>query len=89
MKSKFEMSEDFLKNDDILKCPICGEELVRSKKGPEYILCRNCKKRFKPKKKTAEKAERPGEERPRAKRTDTQRTGRERPAEARDLSLPS
>ena len=28
MKSKFEMSEDFLKNDDILKCPICGERLL-------------------------------------------------------------
>lgn len=66
-----------------MKCPICGEELVRSKKDPEYMLCRNCKKRFKPRKKTAEKAERPGEERPRSKRPEAQRTGRERPAAAR------
>ena len=28
MKSKVEISEDFLKNDDILKCPICGERLL-------------------------------------------------------------
>lgn len=66
-----------------MKCPICGEELVRSKKDPEYMLCRNCKKRFKPRKKTDEKAERPGEERPRSKRPEAQRTGRERPAAAR------
>ena len=28
MKSKFEISEDFLKNDNILNCPICGERLL-------------------------------------------------------------
>ncbi len=64
-----------------MKCPICGGELVRSKKDPEYMLCRNCKKRFKPRKKTAERAERPGEERPRSKRPEAQRTGREEPSE--------
>ncbi len=30
-----------------MKCPICGEELVRSKKDPNYLLCYNCKKKFK------------------------------------------
>lgn len=30
-----------------MKCPICGRELRRSTKDPEYGLCDNCRKRFK------------------------------------------
>ncbi len=30
-----------------MKCPICGEELVQSKKDPNYLLCYNCKKKYK------------------------------------------
>jgi len=30
-----------------MKCPTCNEELVRSKKNPEYMLCYNCKKKYK------------------------------------------
>ncbi len=29
-----------------MKCPICGQELVQSKKDPNYLLCYNCKKKF-------------------------------------------
>ena len=28
-------------------CPICGQELVPSKKDPDFLLCYNCKKKFK------------------------------------------
>ena len=39
-----------------MKCPICGQELTPGKKDPNYLLCYNCKKKFKvPQKKTAEK----------------------------------
>ena len=30
-----------------MKCPHCGEELVRSTKNPEYLLCYTCKKKYK------------------------------------------
>ena len=30
-----------------MKCPHCGEELVRSSKNPEYLLCYTCKKKYK------------------------------------------
>ncbi len=30
-----------------MKCPICGEELTPSKKDPRYVLCHNCRKKFK------------------------------------------
>ncbi len=29
-----------------MKCPICGQELTQSKKDPNYMLCYNCKKKF-------------------------------------------
>ncbi len=29
-----------------MKCPICGQELVQSKRDPNYLLCYNCKKKF-------------------------------------------
>lgn len=34
-----------------MKCPNCKGELVRSKKDPDYLLCYNCKKKFKVKSK--------------------------------------
>lgn len=30
-----------------MKCPTCGEELVTSKKNPNYLLCFTCKKKYK------------------------------------------
>lgn len=30
-----------------MKCPICGEELKPSKKDQRYMLCHNCRKKFK------------------------------------------
>lgn len=30
-----------------MKCPICGQELKPGKKDPNYLLCYNCKKKFK------------------------------------------
>lgn len=39
-----------------MKCPICGETLKPGKKDPNYLLCYNCKKKFKaPQKKAAPK----------------------------------
>ncbi|MBQ4362222.1 MAG: hypothetical protein II787_04805 [Lachnospiraceae bacterium] len=29
-----------------MKCPHCGEELIRSTKNPEYLLCYTCKKKY-------------------------------------------
>ncbi len=29
-----------------MKCPHCGEELVRSTKNPDYLLCYTCKKKY-------------------------------------------
>ncbi len=37
-----------------MKCPICGQELTLSKKDPNYLLCYNCRKKFRvPQKQTA------------------------------------
>ena len=30
-----------------MKCPHCGEELVRSTKNPDYLLCYTCRKKYK------------------------------------------
>ena len=30
-----------------MKCPICGQELRPGKKDPNYLLCYNCKKKYK------------------------------------------
>lgn len=30
-----------------MKCPICGRQLRPGKKDPNYLLCYNCKKKFK------------------------------------------
>ncbi len=30
-----------------MKCPICGQELRPGKKDPNYLLCYDCKKKFK------------------------------------------
>lgn len=30
-----------------MRCPICGEDLKPSKKDPRYMLCYNCRKKFK------------------------------------------
>ncbi|MFV0363857.1 MAG: hypothetical protein ACK5LL_12345 [Suipraeoptans sp.] len=30
-----------------MKCPTCGEELITSKKNPNYLLCFTCKKKYK------------------------------------------
>ena len=38
-----------------MKCPICGQELKQGKKDPNYLLCYNCKKKFKVPQKTIEK----------------------------------
>ena len=41
-----------------MKCPICGQELRPGKKDPNYLLCYNCKKKFKvPQKKMQQKEE--------------------------------
>lgn len=40
-----------------MKCPNCNGELVRSKKNPDYLLCYNCKKKFKVKAKPREEKE--------------------------------
>lgn len=37
-----------------MKCPICGDTLTPSKKNPDYVLCHNCRKKFRlPKKRKA------------------------------------
>ena len=39
-----------------MKCPTCGQELTQSKKDPNYLLCYDCKKKYKaPAKKASEK----------------------------------
>ena len=38
-----------------MKCPICGQELKPGKKDPNYLLCYNCKKKFKVPQKKIEK----------------------------------
>ena len=41
-----------------MKCPICGQELKPGKKDPNYLLCYNCKKKFKvPQKKAVRREE--------------------------------
>ena len=46
-----------------MKCPICGQELRPGKKDPNYLLCYNCKKKFKvPQKQAAKKKETQQEE---------------------------
>lgn len=41
-----------------MKCPICGQQLRPGKKDPNYLLCYNCKKKFKtPQAKASEEAE--------------------------------
>ena len=41
-----------------MKCPVCGQELRPGKKDPNYLLCYNCKKKFKvPQKKVKTSAE--------------------------------
>lgn len=30
-----------------MKCPICGQQLRPGKKNPDYLLCYNCKKKYK------------------------------------------
>ena len=38
-----------------MKCPICGEQLRPGKKDPNYLLCYNCRKKFKaPQKKSVQ-----------------------------------
>lgn len=44
MFDKFEQTE---RGGIDMKCPKCGQEMARSKKDPEYMLCRNCKKKYK------------------------------------------
>ena len=39
-----------------MKCPICGQELKPGKKDPNYLLCYNCKKKFKVPQKKIEKS---------------------------------
>lgn len=36
-----------------MKCPICGDTLTPSKKNPDYVLCHNCRKKFRLPKKRA------------------------------------
>ena len=41
-----------------MKCPICGQQLRPGKKDPNYLLCYNCKKKFKaPQEKAPEETE--------------------------------
>ena len=40
-----------------MKCPICGETLRPGKKDPNYLLCYNCKKKFKAPQKKVETKE--------------------------------
>ncbi len=47
-----------------MKCPRCGNELKQSKKDPTYMLCFECKKKFKLKEKAEEKSEEPAETTP-------------------------
>ena len=45
-----------------MKCPICGQQLRPGKKDPNYLLCYDCKKKFKnpaTKEKKVEKTEKP------------------------------
>ena len=39
-----------------MKCPICGQQLRPGKKDPNYLLCYNCKKKFKVPQQKAEAA---------------------------------
>lgn len=45
-----------------MKCPICGQELRPGKKDPNYLLCYNCKKKFKIPQNAQKKAESQEEE---------------------------
>lgn len=40
-----------------MKCPICGEQLRPGKKDPNYLLCYNCKKKYKAPQNSAPKKE--------------------------------
>ncbi len=40
-----------------MKCPICGEQLRPGKKDPNYLLCYNCKKKYKAPQSSAPKKE--------------------------------
>ena len=43
-----------------MKCPICGQELRPGKKDPNYLLCYNCKKKYKvPQNSTSKQEEKP------------------------------
>ena len=42
-----------------MKCPICGQELRPGKKDPNYLLCYNCKKKFRAPAEKTVKAESP------------------------------
>lgn len=42
-----------------MKCPICGNTLVPSKKDPDVLLCHHCKKKFRPKKKPGKNTKTP------------------------------
>ena len=43
-----------------MKCPICGQELRPGKKDPNYLLCYNCKKKFKNSTKCSQSTEESG-----------------------------
>ncbi len=40
-----------------MKCPTCGQELTPSKNDPNYLLCYNCKKKYKVSDKVRRQAE--------------------------------
>jgi len=40
-----------------MNCPTCGQELTPSKKDPNYLLCYNCKKKYKVSDKVRRQAE--------------------------------
>ena len=62
-----------------MKCPICGEELRPGKKDPNYLLCYDCKKKFKAPQGKESDSDRTEEPRPRKKRADDQREKERRP----------
>ena len=71
----------------LMKCPICGQELRPGKKDPNYLLCYNCKKKFKiPQKaqKVQKKTEQPEAEEKRYSNIPPKKVREKREQEMRD-----
>lgn len=63
-----------------MKCPICGQQLRPGKKNPDYLLCYNCKKKY--------KVPQSQEQKQPAKKTKTSQTKTKEPEEQKYANIP-